>query len=212
MRHSPVLLTIVLTSTALRAQTHELDSLELRMLSLQVAAAAERVVATDLFHRLLPRLTLSVSFGTRNMVFTDPDVEVPGFIPADTWRMTITVPLSELFNAGPHEEATIERARRIADLEAGRARRGREARLRDGRRSALRQELQLLGEVHDVLTRIVRYQRILYEEGKAGFDALARTELQTLEAKMKIVRAESQLRELAGEETTAGSTSETPGE
>jgi hypothetical protein len=191
---------LLIAGHVLHAQTPTLDSLELQKLHLQVISAEERVTATDFLHRLLPRITFNASFGVRDLLFVVPGDDAAYITPRDAYRLTLSLSLTDLLTSNGHDAALIERAQRTVDIKCATIRQENDRRARRERLNALRQELALLEEELDVLRKIQRYQTILFEEGKANYDALARSELQVIDTRMRIARLQLQVREFSVEE------------
>ncbi len=185
---------ICIVSARLVAQP-SLDSLELHGLHLRVAEAEDRVHATDFLHRLIPRITFAASFGLRDLLFVDSSDRVPFVIPSDLYRLTVSLSLSDMLSSHEHEAAILEREKRLLDLRSARIRQSVEHRARGERERSLRGELALLEDELEVLSGIHRFQTILFEEGKIQYDALARSELQVIEARVKKHRLLFQLQE-----------------
>ncbi len=162
------------------------DSLRVMILSHEIEAAEVRVEATSFWHRAMPSIHLSASFGMKDALVYDPATSMP--YPRDSYRLTISFPLHELFRSEQHQEAAI-RLRRLrdeknmAEKELGAAR---QEKLERAVR-AQREVMVLTAELH-LLREIVRFHEALFQQGKVPFDILARARLQVLQTERQILR------------------------
>lgn len=173
-----------------------LDSLQSYLLGLEVGKADAVAQRTDFWHRLVPKITFSASLGVSDIAFTH-SLESPSYIlPKDAYRLTISLSLSEIINTADHEIALLERERRVAEQSALHLRQQNERERRTRRTAALREELSLLEEELRILERIAAFNLILFEEGKIKYDSYARSQLQIIAARQRIVRIRLELEDL----------------
>ena len=173
-----------------------LDSLQSRLLGLEVGKAELVAEKSDFWHRIIPRVTFSASLGVSDIVFSQTAEPLSYIIPKDAYRLTISLSLSEIMNTADHEIALLERERRGAEHSALLLRQQNERERRTRRASALREELSMLEEELTILERIAAFDRILFEEGKIKFDAYARSQLQIIAARGKIVRLRLEIQDV----------------
>jgi hypothetical protein len=192
-----VLLTIASPEVLSQQPGEEQDSLQLQLSSLDVEKAEAMVCKTDFWHRLIPRITFSASLGMKDIVFLDTQSSAPYIFPRDAYRLTMSFSLSEIMNRSDHELAMIEKERRSAEhsILLLRQKSQRQNLLR--RASALREEISMAEEESHLQERILAYNRILFERGEIKFDALARSELQCLLAKEKLIRLKYDLQSVS---------------
>ncbi len=152
------------------------------------------VSSSSLWARIMPSIHLSGSVGLKGALFYDPEASL--LFPADSYRLTVSIPLHGLLTGWKHEE-TLARWRRV-QMELESARRTAEAAKETARNrlAALEAELSVLREEHAILKDIVRYNQMLFEQGAVKFDVLARSKLQALGAERMILDRTSQLAEL----------------
>jgi len=184
--HSLLLILLIPTLTILRAQQTIQDSLELHLLDLDIEKARLNAARTDLWHRLIPSVSLSASLGVKDIFFIDPNTSLPYVLPRDVYRLTLTLPLSEILDNSQHALAELQ----IAQLQA------QHARLLDhqqGTRQLLRQKLlsleaesQLLRDQIRMSEDIIRFRQLLFEQGKLHYDVLIRSRLDLLDARKSL--------------------------
>ena len=57
------------------------DSLDLHLLELEIKKARLNATQSDLWHRLIPRISLSASLGVKDIFFIDPNTSLPYVLP-----------------------------------------------------------------------------------------------------------------------------------
>jgi hypothetical protein len=170
-----------------------LDSLELSAALLEVERAGIDAYATDLWQRLIPRVTLSASFGVGEVMFRDPSTDAVTILPRDSYRLTFSLGLDQLFSSADHDRALVRL--RTAELDAVRTRMQIAQRRQTWREneSAVREELALLAEELGLVRQLVAYHEMLFAEGKTDFDVLARAKLQLLSLSRVIAQVSERL-------------------
>jgi hypothetical protein len=189
-----MLAAIVLVAAA-PARAQETDSLRLELLQLSVRAAEIEADRTSFWRRLLPRVEGSAGLSAGSVAFAESGA--PLVLPRDSYRLSVAVALTGLFDDTPHQEALLQLDRARTELRLGalrleasvRRRRARVA-LADSLGGLRRQELALREE-------LVRYEELLFGQGSTGFDAVSRARLALLAA-----RAAALVLPPAGEEET----------
>ena len=173
----------------------DLDSLELAAASLEVELAAIDVSATSFVRRLLPRVTVSASFGIGEVIFRDPSTNAITVLPRDSYRLTFSLGLDQLLSSPDHGRALVRL--REAELEAARIR-AQVSQRRHARQmhvTATRQELALLADELVIVQQLVAYNEMLFAQGKTEFDVLARAKLQLLNLSRVIAQVSQRLLE-----------------
>jgi outer membrane protein TolC len=153
--------------------------------------AETRVSATSLWYRLRPSVNVSASFSLKDALFYDPNSNT--LFPRDSYRITVSLPLHELLAMQKHEEALIEKKRLESELVAARRDLARREVERECRLAASEGEMLILRRELPLLEDIVRYDSLLFEQGKIRFDALARAKLQLLQSERMILERTYQL-------------------
>ena len=170
-----------------------LDSLELAAALLEVERAEIDASATSLLQRLTPRVTLSASFGAGEVVFRDPDSDALTILPRDSYRITFSLGLDQLFRSPDHDRALARL--KMARLDAARTRIqiSQRASMRTTDENVTRQELALLSDELGLVRQLVAYNEMLFAEGKAEFDILARAKLHLLNLSRTIAQVSQRL-------------------
>jgi Outer membrane efflux protein len=167
------------------------DSIEREILQLDIARAELEVSSSDVWHRLVPRVSISASLGVRDLLFLDPSGPSPYVIPKDSYRLNVSLSISDVLDFPKHARAQVEldmakarfrkfNADRAAALEAERR-----------RHESARGELALFHEELALIQRLVRYNELLFENGKIEFDVLARSRLQLIGVRKNMLRLQA---------------------
>jgi outer membrane protein TolC len=137
---------------------------------------------------------LSGSLGLKGALFFDPTTNA--LFPSDSYRLTVSMPIHELFTTWKHDEALARRQRVEVQLEWARRAAAREEESRKNRLIALEEELAVLRAELVLLKEIARYDQLLFDQGEIKYDALARSKLQVLGAERMVLDRTSQTNEL----------------
>jgi hypothetical protein len=85
-----------------------LDSLALLQKSLEIKKAEETADQSNVLHRLMPSISISASYGIGNLVFIDPSTTAVYNIPKDSYRLSLSLSLSDIFKSYQHEQALLQ--------------------------------------------------------------------------------------------------------
>ncbi len=183
------------TSTAANSMVME-DSLDLDLLDIEIQKARESIVQTDIWHRLIPRVSLSASLGAKDLFFLDPATSQGYLIPRDTYRLTLSLSLSDLLDASKHTEAILQMARlkHLRTKLLDRQDKVRQILIR--KLSVIEQETRLATEELRMVNEIVHFRQMLFDQGKIHFDVLIRSKLDLLNATRSLHRLDLQQFEL----------------
>ena len=145
--------------------------------------------------RLLPRVTVSASFGIGEVIFRDPSTDAITVLPRDSYRLTFSLGLDQLLSSPDHGRALVRL--REAELEAARIRAqvSQRRHARQMHETATRQELALLADELVLVQQLVAYNDMLFAQGKTEFDVLARAKLQLLNLSRVIAQVSQRLLE-----------------
>lgn len=170
------------------------DSTERFLAFLELRSAEEECAATRFLRRLIPRVQLGASFGVREIVF--PEIAGAYALPKDSYRLTVSISLSELLDDSQHNHAAIrlEKAKaqyrliclRQSELQMGKLR----------RLSELLRERSVLLEQEAIIDSLAQYYELRFQQGKAEFNTLAHARLELLDAKKALQRIEQQIQEI----------------
>ncbi len=178
--------------------SHIQDSLSLERLELEIAYATERVLETDLLHRLQPKVMLSAGLaGGGDLLAFYPDEQLAPVIVRSSIRLSISLVLSDLFSAADHEKAILD-LRKLYLSQAEISVRIDNARnyARDKRQNLLL-EHEILREQYRLMKNVHTFKQMQFDRGKIDFDALARSEMDLLSMKIRINRLEADIRDVA---------------
>jgi hypothetical protein len=167
------------------------DSVDREILQLEIVRADLEVLSSDLWHRLIPRVSLSASLGVRELLFIDPSAPSPYVLPKDSYRLNLSLSLSDVLDFPKHAKAQLEldiAKARLRKLDADRAA-AREAERK--RHESARGELALFHEELALIERLVRYNELLFEDGKIQFDVLARSRLQMIGVRKSMLQLQA---------------------
>lgn len=169
------------------------DSVDREILQLEVARAELEVSSSDFWHRLVPRVTISASLGVGDLLFIDPSGQSPYVIPKDSYRLNLSLSLSDVLDFSKQARAELERdlaGARLRKLDADQAAAREAGRSRD---QLAQRELALFYEEIALIERVVRYHELLFEDGKIPFDVLARSRLQLIGARKSMLQLQATL-------------------
>ena len=155
-----------------------LDSLDIRLLQIEIAKAEVRVTETSFWPRIIPQVHISASFGMHDIVFVEPTTFTPYILPRDAYRLTISLSLNDVFSSSRHTQAVLE-------LEQLRTEESRLTTKQLQSRKSLEQQLLALRDQADLLEKelsfikeLLRFDELRFQQGKIEFDALIRSKLE----------------------------------
>ena len=169
------------------------DSLARARALLAIARAEVRVAATSFWRRALPGIHFGGSVGLREVVFSDS----PGIIalPGDSYRLTVSLSLSDLLDGSKHDLALLEREEaRLAYAQLLR-KQSTDRALLARKLSAKAQDVLESREELNVIQALVDYYELLFSQGNTEFHTVARARLDLLRAQrgVQILRDECDL-------------------
>ena len=68
-----------------------IDSLQLQQIEIDIQKAEEQVSQTNFFHRLIPNMSISASYGIGNLLFIDPSSTATYIMPKDAYRLSLNL-------------------------------------------------------------------------------------------------------------------------
>ena len=155
-----------------------LDSLDIRLLQIEIAKAEVRVTETSFWPRIIPQVHISASFGMHDIMFVEPTTFTPYILPRDAYRLTISLSLNDVFSSSRHTQALLE-------LEQLRTEESRLTTKQLQSRKSLEQQLLALRDQADLLEKelsfikeLLRFDELRFQQGKIEFDALIRSKLE----------------------------------
>ena len=155
-----------------------LDSLDIRLLQIEIAKADVRVNETCIWTRIIPQIHISASFGMHDIMFVEPTTFTPYILPRDAYRLTISLSLNDLFSSSRHTQAVLE-------LEQLRTEESRQIIKQLQSRESLEQQLLALRDQAGLLEKelsfikeLLHFNELRFQQGKIDFDALIRSKLE----------------------------------
>lgn len=169
------------------------DALRLRLLDIAIEKAELDVSASDFWHRLIPQVQLSASFGVQQLAFIDPATFTPSVLPKDSYRLTLSLSLSDVFSPVQHEQALLTQRqlrveREMLDLQL---KQNHHRRFQEHLMS--QQELDMTLKELTLLNELLQYVELLFGQGKTDFATLIRARLQVLNSQKAIIRLRAQV-------------------
>ncbi len=172
----------------------EIDSLEVASVEIALRMADVEVSRTDLFHRLVPRVTFSASFGTHGLIFGELPVTM--IVPNDSYRLTLSFSLDEILNTSRHESAVLARQRQATDVMKSELMQKSDRDRKHSRAKALNEQLLLMREELNLYEKIIGFNQMQFDQGAVKFDVLARSKMQVIGTKQKIGRLIMEIEDL----------------
>jgi outer membrane protein TolC len=163
-----------------------IDSLEIHKLEIDIQKADEQATQTNIFHRLIPTISISASYGIGNLLFFDPSSYTTYVLPKDAYRLSFNLSISELFFSSKHSDAILQLSRLQTEYQHMKY-------LQEATQIALRLELQDIGEKLKSLEKqlsmiedLIHFNELRFEQGKIEYDALLRTKIELLSLQTNI--------------------------
>ena len=163
-----------------------IDSLEIHKLEIDIQKADEQATQTNIFHRLIPNISISASYGIGNLLFIDPSSYTTYVLPKDAYRLSFNLSISELFFSSKHSDAILQLSRLQTEYQHMKY-------LQQATQIALRLELRDIGEKLQSLEKqlsmiqdLIHFNEMRFEQGKIEYDALVRTKIEMLSLQTSI--------------------------
>jgi hypothetical protein len=173
-----------------------IDSLELNKLEIDIQKTEEQISQTNFFHRLMPQISISASYGIGNLLYIDPSSTTTYIMPKDAYRLSLNLSISDLLFSAKHSEALLQLSRLQTEYQHMKY-------LQEATQIALRLELQSIDEKLKSLESktlmiqdLTRFNEMRFEQGKIEYDALVRTKLESLSLQLEINTLEHQRAQL----------------
>jgi outer membrane protein TolC len=173
----------------------DLDSLALELQELDMRSAAVEAARTRFWQRLVPRIQFTAAFGVRDLVTSDLMTGAPIVIPRDSYRLTISLSISDLIDGSQHSLAQLKLARLAVERESRIRQFSLEKRAARIRVDQLKSDIASQEDELRLLDRIVSFQEAAFQQGSASFVTVARARIDVLNARRSLVRLRNQLRE-----------------
>jgi len=159
------------------------DSLDQRLLEVEIANAQLEVRKTNFLHRLIPQLHVSANFSMKEIIFVDPNTFVPYILPKDAYRVSISFLINEIFDSDKHLSAEL-------NLEQLRIKYDRLKQQQTQERTISILQLIELDSLHamameelNLRDEILRYKTLCFQQGKIDFDEFLKSKLDMVNVK-----------------------------
>jgi outer membrane protein TolC len=163
-----------------------IDSLQLHQLEIDIQKAEKQVGQTNFFHRLIPQIGISASYGIGNLLFIDPYTTTTYIMPKDAYRLSVSLSFSELLFSSKHSDAILQLSRLQTEYQHMKY-------LQEATQIALRLELLDIGDKLQSLEKqlsmiqdLIHFNELRFEQGKIEYDALIRTKIEMLSLQSNI--------------------------
>lgn len=180
------------------------DSLRLRLLERVMEHARGEIARTDLWHRLMPRVSLAVSFGIKDILFLDPSAAVPYVMPRDAYRLTFSLSLGEILDGSTHTGALLNLERARTEYEQIKARRANADLVLRRRRRELK---NLSGDLEAeclMKQELATFDSLRFQQGAIGYDALVRSRLDLLKVQSALGRVRRMIGDMGNDTSEEG--------
>ena len=176
---------------SLRQDPH-LDSLQHQLIRNRISSAEETLVQTSFWMRLIPEVHVSSSFGIRDIIFIDTATYGTYILPKDSYRLTLSLSLNEIFNSAKQTNAELELDRLKTEEALFLAKQLRSRCIAEEQLRELHYEITSLESEKKLVRELLRFNELRFQQGKIEFDALTRTRLELLSVEEAIQKAHSQ--------------------
>ena len=172
-----------------------IDSLKLHLLDIDIARAELAVSETNIWHRLIPEVRISANLGVQQLAFIDPTTFTPYILPKDSYRLTLSLSLSNIFNMTEHDNAILSLESLKAQYLLLQTQQRLDRQLQELKLASLATERHLVEQELLLTNEILQYTRLLFDQGKTDFDNLQKAKLQVLHVQKSLNAIDGQLNE-----------------
>jgi hypothetical protein len=163
------------------ASNLSLDSLEIRLLEIEIREKENRAEETGLWRRLMPGIHFTASYGMHDIAFIDPTSYTPYVLPRDTYRVTFSVTLNDILFSPAHSQALVELEKLKEMLALRRIQHVREDRLLQQQLMAIKSQIGVHEKELALVQELLRFNHLRFDQGKIEFDVLTRTKIELLD-------------------------------
>ena len=173
-----------------------LDTLEIRLLEIQIREREGKLEETTFWRRLLQAIHFSASYGVRDVAFIDPTSYTPYLLPRDAYRVTLSLTLNDVLFSPAHSQALLEVEKLKETLAIRRIQQARERIILEQQLRAIQTQLQFFEKEVAMVQELLRFNQLRFEQGKIEFDVLTRTKIELLNLQRSLDRLQHQQLEL----------------
>lgn len=173
-----------------------LDSLELRLLEIEIRERENRLEETSLLRRLLPTIHFSASYGIRDLAFIDPTSYTLYVLPRDAYRVTLSLTLNDVLFSPAYAQALVELEKLREMLAIRLLQQTRERRLLQQQLRTIQNQIEAYEKELALVQELLRFNQLRFEQGKIEFDVLTRTKIELLNLRRSLDQLHNQQSEI----------------
>ena len=173
-----------------------LDSLHLKLLDLEIEKAKLEVEQSDFWHRFIPQIHATISFGVNDLFFIDPATFNSYVFPNDAYRITLSLSLSELLNFSKQSEAQLKLEQAITTYQSEKEKRILFINTLCQQQITLDKLIALAEEEFTIKESIIKFNDLRFQQGKIEYDALVNSKLDLLPAKKTLLQLDKQKKDI----------------
>jgi len=173
-----------------------LDSLDLKLLEIELAGAELEVRETNFLHRLTPQIHLSANFSMKDIIFVDPNTFVPYLLPKDAYRVSIGLSVNEIFDFDKHTRAEIGLNQLRIKNDRLKQQQNRDRSISILQLIELDSLCLIAGEEINLKNEILKYSTLCFQQGKIEFDEFLKSKLDLMIVKKSLAGLNSRRAEI----------------
>lgn len=157
-----------------------LDSLDIRLLQIEIAKAEVRVSETSIWTRIIPQVHISASFGMHDIMFVDPSTFTPYILPRDAYRLSVSLSLNDVFSSSKHIQALLELEQLRAEESRRKVNQLQSRKSLERQLLALHDQAQLQEKELSFIEELLHFNELRFKQGKIEFDVLTHSKLELI--------------------------------
>ena len=169
-----------------------IDSLDIRLLQIEIAKVEVRTSETGFWSRIIPQVHISASFGMHDIMFVDPTTFTTYILPRDAYRLSVSLSLSELFSSSKHTQAVLELEQLRAEESRLTIKQLQSHKSLEQQLIALQDQAGLLEKEMSLIKELLHFNELRFQQGKIEFDALIHSKLELNSAMRSIMHIHQQ--------------------
>ncbi len=168
------------------------DSLDIRLLQIEIAKAEARVNESSIWTRIIPQVHISASFGMHDIMFVDPTTFTTYILPRDAYRLSVSLSLNDLFSSTKHTQAILELEQLRAEESRLTIKQLQSHKSLEQQLIALQDQADLLDKELSFIKELLHFNELRFQQGKIEFDALIHSKLELNSAMRSIMHIHQQ--------------------
>ncbi len=186
-----------------------IDTLDIRLLQIEIAKAEVRVNETSFWTRIIPQVHISASFGMHDIMFVDPSTFTPYILPRDAYRLSVSLSLNDLFSSSKHTQALLEFDQLRTEESRLTTKQFQSRKSLEQQLLALQDQMALLDKELGLIKELLHFNELRFQHGKIEFDALIHSKLELISATKTIMQLHQQ-EALIRQKLTSGDPNDIP--